>query len=1018
MSSNLSISSVVIAGGTVSFDVRVVADPIASFSLSFGYNLAEVVSTPGAFTVSGPPGWFVFSNASTPGVLTVGGASIGSLPAGSTLLHVSMTLVSPSDTEVGLSYQGSYNDVSVPLSVVSLVQSGNVAPLLTAPAAIVYTDTPNDDVFGTANGSLIASDANSDPLSFGIVGGTDNGTTVSRVGTFGTLTVDKQTGAYSYVPVDAAIEALKIAASESFTVTVSDGVATTSATLAVQLNGVNDLTTFGGAAAATLQEDGPTAVASGTLTASDREAGDAAIVAQGVTNGIYGSFTIGANGLWSYTLNNAAPAVQALAGGQSVLENFSVATTGGSVTNVAITVQGTNDAPNATNLSTPETYAEGMPLNLSDIVVSDVDTASVAVTLALSLPAAGTLSTGTSGGVTSSYTALTGVWTASGPIAQVNALLASVVFTPAPDYSGTFSVATGVSDGVATINGLKTFTGIGANDAPLALNLSAPETYVEDTPLNLTDIVVSDADGAAAVITASLTLSNPAAGALSTATFGGVTSSFDAASGVWSASGPLAQVNVLLAGVVFTPAANFNGAFTVATQVSDGIAPPLTGVKAFTGTPVNDAPLGSLAIDGSPVLGQALLAVNTLTDADGINGPVALQWLADGTPIVGADAIAYTPTAQDLGRALSVRASYVDGGGSNESVTSAATSPVLPPDTAAPQLLTRSPTDGATDVATGGDIVLSYSEPLVAGTGLVALRTAGGAAVEYFAMGSSSGLRVEGNQLVIDPTADLVAGTAYRIQLPAGVVKDVWDNPAAALSDYGFRTARTSVDGTDGPDVMPGTLEGQVMRGLAGDDILSGLGGDDVLDGGEGLDRAFYVGPRAQYELVRSGAAWTATDSLGLEGEDELRAIERLQFADGFLALDLAPTEHAGQTAALFGVLAPEWLRDRPDLVGAVLGLADSGLDLYDLCHLAVDSGVVSLLAGGSADADVARMAYRNVLGAEPDAAMVDLLTSYMDGRAASYSQADFLTIVAGLEINLAHIDLVGLQQTGLAYLA
>ena len=32
------------------------------------------------------------------------------------------------------------------------------------------------------------------------------------------------------------------------------------------------------------------------------------------------------------------------------------------------------------------------------------------------------------------------------------------------------------------------------NDAPTASNLNAAETYTEDTPLNLTDIVVSDVD--------------------------------------------------------------------------------------------------------------------------------------------------------------------------------------------------------------------------------------------------------------------------------------------------------------------------------------------------------------------------------------------------------------------------------------------------------------------------------------------------------------------------------------------
>ena len=131
-------------------------------------------------------------------------------------------------------------------------------------------------------------------------------------------------------------------------------------------------------------------------------------------------------------------------------------------------------------------------------------------TLTLSNVAAGSLTQATSGAVTSTYTAATGVWTASGAIADVNALLAGVAFTPAANFNGSFTIATSVSDGVApAITGTKAFTNIAATAAPTATNLSAAESYTEDTPLNLTDIVVSDSDSAS--VTATLTLSNVAA---------------------------------------------------------------------------------------------------------------------------------------------------------------------------------------------------------------------------------------------------------------------------------------------------------------------------------------------------------------------------------------------------------------------------------------------------------------------------------------------------------------------------
>ena len=124
------------------------------------------------------------------------------------------------------------------------------------------------------------------------------------------------------------------------------------------------------------------------------------------------------------------------------------------------------------------------------------------------------------------------------------------------------------------------------NDAPVATNLSAPETYFEDTPLNLTDIVVSDVDHGTTTVT--LTLSDPGVGVLSTGTSGTTTSTFSA--GVWTASGSIADVNDLLAGLTFSPAANQATDFTIATRVDDGVSPAVTGTKVITGTPLNDAP--------------------------------------------------------------------------------------------------------------------------------------------------------------------------------------------------------------------------------------------------------------------------------------------------------------------------------------------------------------------------------------------------------------------------------------------
>src|SRR5262245_16221642 len=141
---------------------------------------------------------------------------------------------------------------------------------------------------------------------------------------------------------------------------------------------------------------------------------------------------------------------------------------------------------------------------------------------------------------------------------------------------------------------------------PAATGLSTPEVYVEDTPLNLTDIVIDGAGNA----TATLTLSNPAAGSLSTATSNEVTSTFNA--GIWTATGPIADLNTLLAGVVFTPSQDFNANFDIATNITNGGT--FTGDKGMTGTPVNDPPTANAQ---SITTSEDLARAGTLTGDDG-----------------------------------------------------------------------------------------------------------------------------------------------------------------------------------------------------------------------------------------------------------------------------------------------------------------------------------------------------------------------------------------------------------------
>jgi predicted glycoside hydrolase/deacetylase ChbG (UPF0249 family) len=84
----------------------------------------------------------------------------------------------------------------------------------------------------------------------------------------------------------------------------------------------------------------------------------------------------------------------------------------------------------------------------------------------------------------------------------------------------------------------------------------------------------------------------------------------------------------------------------------------------------NDSPTGAVSINGTAAQGSTLTATHTLADADGL-GSVSFQWWRNGTD-TGVSGASYTLTEADVGQTMTVRASYTDGHGTAEQVSSAA----------------------------------------------------------------------------------------------------------------------------------------------------------------------------------------------------------------------------------------------------------------------------------------------------------------------------------------------------------
>ncbi len=160
------------------------------------------------------------------------------------------------------------------------------------------------------------------------------------------------------------------------------------------------------------------------------------------------------------------------------------------------TVKEDPQAPTATNLTqTVEFLEDGGPVTLGDIVITDANSGeTVTATLALSEPAAGSLSIGAYGSAISTYDAATGVWTVTGAVADVNAALADVAFTSSSDWSQTITIATRIRDAAGTgpADGTITLSATARNDAPTSGNGTV--TLLEDSPyvFKATDFAFAD----------------------------------------------------------------------------------------------------------------------------------------------------------------------------------------------------------------------------------------------------------------------------------------------------------------------------------------------------------------------------------------------------------------------------------------------------------------------------------------------------------------------------------------------
>lgn len=196
-------------------------------------------------------------------------------------------------------------------------------------------------------------------------------------------------------------------------------------------------------------------------------------------------------------------------------------------------------------------------------------------------------------------------------------------------------------------------------------------------------------------------------------------------------------------------------------------------------------------------------------------------------------------------------------------------------DTSPPTVTIFSPADEATGVAIGRNIILTFSESIQKGAGNIVILDAAGTVIETFNAATSANLSFTGSTLTINPTADLAYSTGYKVDFAAGTIQDLAGNAYAGTTSYNFTT-----------------LPNPVITGTTGNDLINSQIGNDTIDGIAGIDTVVYDDPLSVHTITKTSSGFIVSG--GIYGNDTLKGIERLQFNDMKLALDMGVAESGG----------------------------------------------------------------------------------------------------------------------------
>jgi hypothetical protein len=429
----------------------------------------------------------------------------------------------------------------------------------------------------------------------------------------------------------------------------------------------------------------------------------------------------------------------------------------------------------------------------------------------------------------------------------------------------------------------------------------------------------------------------------------------------------------------FRPAeAQVGKAITVNLVYNDpaGAEHKVAGANSLTVLDVEDRPQGLLAVVSAEKAQYLFLASVDLRDDDGM-GTVSYQWKVDGQAISGATGTEFQATADQAARHIEVVASWIDGRGHAESVSS----------------------DDKLYLSLGAWGTASVSGTLAPGQTLhAAVTDPNGLGKVYYNWETST----DGKTWTAVPGAtgqDFAVGTSAPELLRARVMY---------ADNRGYVEDHRIVLGGPGADTVALNAGDTINLGAGNDTILESGGTLGTVDGGAGVDTFVGAGLYMRH-TPGAGVGTTAVWNEGGYGA-ELVNVERVVLGTTGTAFDTDGA--AGQAYRLYQAAF-----DRtPDNfgIGFWISQLDKGIPLLDVANAFVGSAEFKdKYAKATTNAALVDQFYANILHRAPDPTGQAFWTGVLDNHLASL--ADVLVHFSESPENVA--ALVGTIQNGISYL-